>query len=160
MRKSTASAPPPTSSPSVRKRSVRSPNRGESEARPGVSMRVSRSSRGLGSRTSTRSTSSGCSPPRSTRSAASPPRRSSGTRPSPLARPERSQAVASGSSPCTYQVTTLVHSPASVGATGTPTSALSRVDLPALTRPARATRSGESPSSAAVRSRASHGRPR
>ena len=43
-----------------------------------------------------------------------------------------------------YQVTTRVHSPASVGAISSPTSALSSVDFPALTLPAMATRSGSS----------------
>ena len=43
-----------------------------------------------------------------------------------------------------YQVTIRVHSPASVGAIDSPTSALSRVDLPAFTFPAMATRSGSS----------------
>ena len=43
-----------------------------------------------------------------------------------------------------YQVTTRVHSPASVGAISSPTSALSSVDLPAFTFPAIATRSGSS----------------
>jgi len=41
-------------------------------------------------------------------------------------------------------VTTRVHSPASVGAISSPTSALSSVDLPAFTFPAIATRSGSS----------------
>ena len=41
-----------------------------------------------------------------------------------------------------YQVTSLVHSPASVGASSSPTRALSSVDLPALTLPAIASRSG------------------
>ena len=41
-----------------------------------------------------------------------------------------------------YQVTTRVHSPASVGASSSPTSALSSVDFPAFTRPTIATRNG------------------
>ena len=41
-----------------------------------------------------------------------------------------------------YHVTTRVHSPASVGAISSPSSALSRVDLPAFTIPATASRSG------------------
>ena len=44
--------------------------------------------------------------------------------------------------PCSYQLTNCVHSPASVGAMRSPTSALTSVDLPAFTRPAIATRSG------------------
>ena len=50
----------------------------------------------------------------------------------------------SATCPSTYQVTTRVHSPASVGAIASPTSALSSVDLPAFTLPAMATRSGSS----------------
>ena len=46
--------------------------------------------------------------------------------------------------PFAYQVTTRVHSPASVAASRSPTKALSSVDLPALIRPAMATRSGSS----------------
>ncbi len=46
--------------------------------------------------------------------------------------------------PFRYQVTIRVHSPASVVASRSPTSAFSSVDLPDLTRPAIATRSGSS----------------
>ena len=46
--------------------------------------------------------------------------------------------------PCRYHVTILVHSPASVAASRSPTRALSSVDLPAFTRPAIATRNGSS----------------
>src|SRR6478735_10204116 len=50
--------------------------------------------------------------------------------------------VTLGCSPRWYQVTIRVHSPASVGASSSPTSALSRVDFPALIFPAIASRSG------------------
>ena len=56
--------------------------------------------------------------------------------------------------PYRYQVTTRVHSPASVGASRSPTSALSSVDLPAFTRPTSATRSGSSSRARWARSRA------
>ena len=49
-----------------------------------------------------------------------------------------------GACPSTYHVTTRVHSPASVAAIASPTSALSSVDLPAFTLPASASRSGSS----------------
>src|SRR3954453_22003333 len=55
---------------------------------------------------------------------------------------ERGYIITLGTCASRYQVTTRVHSPASVGAISSPTSALSRVDLPALTLPAIATRSG------------------
>jgi hypothetical protein len=57
-----------------------------------------------------------------------------------------------GALPSWYQVTTRVHSPASVGAICSPTSALSSVDLPALTLPAMATRSGSSNRARCIRS--------
>jgi hypothetical protein len=56
----------------------------------------------------------------------------------------RGNIVTFGTCASTYQVTTRVHSPASVGAIASPTSALSSVDLPAFTFPAMATRSGSS----------------
>ena len=43
-----------------------------------------------------------------------------------------------------YQVITLVHSPASVGASSSPTSAFSSVDFPAFSLPAMASRNGSS----------------
>ena len=55
---------------------------------------------------------------------------------------ERGRRSTCGRSPAWYQVTIWVHSPASVGASSSPSSALSRVDLPALTLPAIASRSG------------------
>ena len=63
---------------------------------------------------------------------------------SAAAAPPRGCAHARSAEPSRYQVTTRVHSPASVAASRSPTSALSSVDLPALTRPAIATRSGSS----------------
>jgi hypothetical protein len=56
----------------------------------------------------------------------------------------RGNIVTFGTWESMYQVTMRVHSPASVGAIDSPTSALSNVDLPALTLPAMATRSGSS----------------
>ena len=57
---------------------------------------------------------------------------------------ERGNIVTFGAGASRYQVTIRVHSPASVGAISSPTRALSSVDLPALTLPAIATRSGSS----------------
>ena len=56
----------------------------------------------------------------------------------------RSSAVTRYPRAWRYQVTIRVHSPASVAASRSPTRALRSVDLPALTRPAMATRSGSS----------------
>ena len=53
-------------------------------------------------------------------------------------------AAPRSSCPCGTTTRCRVHSPASVGASRSPTSALSSVDLPALTRPAIATCSGPS----------------
>src|SRR3954470_21292972 len=61
--------------------------------------------------------------------------------------------------PSRYQVTIFVHSPASVGASSSPTSALSNVDLPAFTLPAIATRNGSSMRSTTAVSVASCGVP-
>src|SRR4051812_18244907 len=61
--------------------------------------------------------------------------------------------------PSRYHVTIFVHSPASVGASSSPTSALSNVDLPALTLPAIATRNGSSIRSTTAVSVASCGVP-
>ena len=59
-------------------------------------------------------------------------------------RPPSTIMLTRGVAAYSYQVTTLVHSPASVGAISSPTSALSSVDLPAFIFPAMATRSGSS----------------
>ena len=61
-------------------------------------------------------------------------------------------SVSCGAGAYWYQVTSLVHSAASVAATISPIIALSNVDLPALTLPAMATRSGASIRSSSPRS--------
>ncbi len=106
---------------------------------PGVSIRVWLRRLWLGHCTSSRSTCSTGVPCRSNESA-------------PLVREmascrgaaARGYMVTFGEWASMYQVTIRVHSPASVGAIDSPTSALSSVDLPAFTLPAMATRSGSS----------------
>jgi len=106
---------------------------------PGVSMRTVVRSWLDGHRTSTRSVSSADAPSRSNCSAPS-----TRLRRSRRVVPSERTAVASGVSPCRYQVTMRVHSPASVGAIRSPISAFNSVDLPALTMPATPSRSGSS----------------
>ncbi len=111
----------------------------DSDAIPGVSISVVVRRPREGQSTSSRSTSSGVLP-----------RRSNSNRPSVRVTgswrgaPERGIRVTRGLVASRYQVTIRVHSPASVGAICSPTRALSNVDLPALTFPATATRSGSS----------------
>src|SRR5437899_12475395 len=59
--------------------------------------------------------------------------------------------------PSRYHVTIFVHSPASVGASSSPTSACSSVDFPAFTFPAMATRNGSSSRARSASSRAAYG---
>ncbi len=109
----------------------------DSEPIPGVSIRfVDRRLRD-GQSTSRRSTCSTGTPCRSNDSA---PRFRAIV--SARGGPWRGNIWTRGEGASWYQVTTRVHSPASVGAICSPTSALSSVDLPALTLPAIATRSG------------------
>ena len=116
---------------------------------PGVSMSVAAASPAVGQSTTSRSTCSAAASASSSRSSPRTRRTGSGRRD-----PSRACSTTRGTGPCRYQVTTRVHSPASVGAIRSPTSALSSVDLPALTRPARATRSGSSSRSCSARTRA------
>ena len=117
---------------------VRSDTSVEREAIPGVSIRVCRRRRALGTRTSRWST---CSAGRPREIRTAPSRRVNGRGSAP---PPVRCAVTAYVGPSAYQVTIRVHSPASVGASSSPTSALSRVDLPAFTLPAMATRRGSS----------------
>src|SRR5215207_6848875 len=122
----------------------------EMDAMPGVSRMVMSRSRLVGQATSIRSTSAADSSPRSTSRA-------------PLSRfhgrvtggPSSGWTTTDGAGPSAYQVRILVHSPASVGASSSPSRALSSVDLPALTLPAMASRRGP-----CSRERASASRPR
>ena len=118
---------------------VRSPALPVSEAMPGVSTRVSPCSGADGQSTTSRSTSlrRGTGEVESQR----PVVPADGER---AHRPSRPCRATRGTDPWRYSVTTRVHSPASVGASRSPARALSSVDLPALTRPTSATRSGPS----------------
>ena len=118
---------------------VRAETSVESDEVPGVSMIVVRANAEDGQSTSMRSTESAVYSPRSNVSL--PSRRVTGTLNSA---PFSAVAVTCGVVPFRYQVTTRVHSVASVGAISCPTSELSSVDLPALREPASATRSGSS----------------
>ena len=111
----------------------------DSDAIPGVSISVIERNDDDGHSTSSFSTCPGGVPCRSTSMA--PASRENGTcRGSPLIGWSITRYVI----PSRYQVTIFVHSPASVGASSSPTRALSNVDLPAFTFPAMATRSGSS----------------
>ena len=105
------------------------------DSRPGVSMTVMSSSAALDSSTSTRSRSAGSAP----RAAG---RRCPRSRASLRLDPPRNTSWAWGGYPKRNQVTARVHSPKAVGATLWRRSAFTSVDLPLLTRPATATRSG------------------
>jgi len=125
----------------------------EMESMPGVSISVVPRKLCEGQSTVSRSILSGAVPPRSNVSAPSLRWMDSwrglpGGEPGP----PRGCSVTRGVGPSWYQVTTRVHSPASVGAISSPTRALSSVDLPALTLPAMATRSGSSKRARCVRS--------
>ena len=118
---------------------VRSEVRSFAEASPGVSMRVRSVSFRDGQPTSIRSMDSMGRPSRSIESSPSSRRNGSSAEPD-----GRSSAVTRYPRSWRYHVTMRVHSPASVAARRSPTRALRSVDLPALTRPAMATRSGSS----------------
>ena len=114
---------------------------------PGVSISVVAFSCRDGQSTTSRSTSAAGVAPRSMISL--PSRRLAG---SCRGAPSFGYSVSRGTFAYWYQVTSLVHSAASVAATISPTMALSNVDLPALTLPAMATRSGASMRSSSPRS--------
>src|SRR4051794_28915873 len=140
MRYSTASAGVTWSSPGARNACVRADTSTDSEAMPGVSISVIERSDDEGQSTTRRSTSSAGVSPRSTSMA--PASRENGTCRGSL--PSLGCSVTRYVMPSRYHVTIFVHSPASVGASSSPTSALSSVDLPAFTLPAIATRNGSS----------------
>ena len=139
MRYTTASASVGVSSSGSRNATVRRETSFDVEAIPGVSIKVVARRLCAGQSTTSRSHSSADVAPRLISSAPSCRRTGSGR-----GVPMCGCSTIRGVVPSRYQVTTRVHSPASVGATCSPTSALSSVDLPAFTLPAIATRSGSS----------------
>ncbi|SIL04425.1 Uncharacterised protein [Mycobacteroides abscessus subsp. abscessus] len=117
---------------------------------PGVSMSVISFNSGAGQLTSRSATDAGSS--RSSSKESPPSRRMGMSWRTPLNR----LAVTRGAAPCRNHATIRVASVASVGAMSSPTSALTKVDLPALRVPAIATRIGSS-SRAAIRRNSSCG---
>src|SRR4029077_16360455 len=110
--------------------SVLAESSAEIEASPGVAMRLIDRRADDGHSITMRSSASADSSP-SEIEIAPPSRANAADRGSPL----RGCKVALYDGPSTYHVTTRVHSPTSVGASSSPTSAFSSVDFPAFTRP-------------------------